>query len=168
VVRDWMTDAFLAAVVRDGTEITAVTHLGRQPTARQRTALQARGIRCTRTGCGRTDGLELDHRIDWHKTRHTRVDELDWLCSFDHALKTLYRWALVPGVGQRDLVPPDDPRHPDHRSRQGNPLNAPPTRRPTRPVSEPARPRARPARVDQPDRSTHEPVGSGEQLTFAS
>jgi hypothetical protein len=171
VVRDWMGDAFLAAVVRDGTEITAVTHLGRQPTARQRTALQARGIRCTRTGCGRTDGLELDHRIDWHKTHHTRVDELDWLCTFDHALKTLYHWALVPGVGQRDLVPPDDPRHPHARS--GGDRDQEPERASGRQSPGPRgssgqpparRPRAGPAPADR------SPPGAsdGDQLIFAS
>jgi hypothetical protein len=180
VVRDWMSDAFLAAVVRDGTEITAVTHLGRRPTARQRTALQARGIRCTRTGCGRTDGLELDHRIDWHKTRHTRVDELDWLCSFDHALKTLYRWALVPGVGQRDLVPPDDPRHPDQHP-TGSSATSPTTGRPTStdsppggsdhtsgPPTQPSGPRSGPTRSDPSDRSPPDEARNGDQLTFAS
>jgi hypothetical protein len=192
VVRDWMADAFLAAVIRDGTEITAVTHLGRRPTARQRTALQARGIRCTRAGCGRTDGLELDHRIDWHKTRHTCVDELDWLCTHDHSLKTLYRWALVPGTGQRDLVPPDDPRHPDrqttgpHGTTSGaarpsaasatttdpsTPADAraPAGRATTRP--DPGRTGTPPpatTRAAPPDRSPPSEHTSGDQLTFAS
>jgi hypothetical protein len=111
-VRAWMTDAFLAAVLTDGTDITRVVHLGRRPTALQTTALQAAGARCQRVGCGRTEGLQIDHRIDWSTTKHTTLAELDWLCRYDHSLKTLYGWALEPGTGPRRLLHPDDPDHP--------------------------------------------------------
>jgi hypothetical protein len=107
-VRDWMTDAFVAAVLTDGTDITKVVHLGRKATALQTTALQADGIRCQRLGCGRTEGLQLDHREEWSKTKHTRLGELDWLCRYDHSLKTLYGWTLEPGTGPRRMHPPDD------------------------------------------------------------
>jgi hypothetical protein len=107
-VRDWMTDAFLAAVLTDGTDITRVVHLGRKATALQTTALQADGIRCQRLGCGRTEGLQLDHREEWSKTHHTRLGELDWLCRYDHSLKTLYGWTLEPGTGPRRMHPPDE------------------------------------------------------------
>jgi hypothetical protein len=113
-VRAWMTDAFLAAVLTDGTDITRVVHLGRKPTALQTTALQALGVRCARVGCGRTEGLQIDHRIDWSITKHTTLRELDWLCCHDHGLKTLYGWALEPGTGPRRLLHPDHPDHPDH------------------------------------------------------
>jgi hypothetical protein len=111
-VRAWMTDAFLAAVLTDGTDITRVVHLGRKPTALQTTALQALGVRCARVGCGRTEGLQIDHRIDWSITKHTTLRELDWLCCHDHGLKTLYGWALEPGTGPRRLLHPDHPDHP--------------------------------------------------------
>jgi hypothetical protein len=107
-VRDWMTDAFVAAVLTDGTDITKVVHLGRKATALQTTALQAEGIRCQRLGCGRTEGLQLDHREEWSKTKHTKLGELDWLCRYDHSLKTLYGWTLEPGTGPRRMHPPDD------------------------------------------------------------
>ena len=42
VVRGWMDNAFLAAIVTKGTEITKVVHLGRRFTSEQRTALQWR------------------------------------------------------------------------------------------------------------------------------
>jgi hypothetical protein len=109
-----MTDAFLAAVLTNGTDITRVVHLGRRPTALQTTALQAAGARCARIGCGRTEGLQIDHRIDWSITQHTTLHELDWLCRYDHSLKTLYGWALEPGTGPRNLLHPDHPDHPDH------------------------------------------------------
>jgi hypothetical protein len=106
-VQAWMTDAFVAAVLTEGTDITKVVHLGRRATALQTTALQAAGIRCARLGCGRTEGLQLDHRIEWSTTRHTKIDELDWLCRFDHSLKTLYGWRLEPGTGPRRMLPPE-------------------------------------------------------------
>jgi hypothetical protein len=59
--------------------------------------------------------VEIDHREDWARTRHTRLDELDHLCALHHDLKTRLGWALVPGTGKRAFVPPDDPRHPRHR-----------------------------------------------------
>jgi hypothetical protein len=105
-VRAWMADAFVAAVLTDGTDITKVVHLGRRATALQTTALQADGIRCARLGCGRTEGLQIDHRIDWSRTKHTRLGELDWLCRYDHSLKTLYGWTLEPGTGPRRMLPP--------------------------------------------------------------
>ena len=44
IVQEWMANAFLAAVVTKGTEITKVVHLGRRFTSEQRTALNG-GIR---------------------------------------------------------------------------------------------------------------------------
>jgi hypothetical protein len=35
-------------------------------------------------------------------------------------LKTHHGWALVPGTGKRDMVPPDHPSHPHHHTRSGN------------------------------------------------
>jgi hypothetical protein len=107
-VRAWMTDAFVAAVLTDGTDITKVVHLGRRATAQQTTALQAAGIRCQRLGCGRTEGLQLDHRADWSRTKQTEIGELDWLCRYDHSLKTLYGWQLEPGTGPRRMHPPEE------------------------------------------------------------
>ncbi|MBA2624294.1 MAG: DUF222 domain-containing protein, partial [Acidimicrobiia bacterium] len=45
-VRAMLTDAFLALVVTDGVDVFSVAHTGRQVTAHQRTALEARGLRC--------------------------------------------------------------------------------------------------------------------------
>jgi len=109
--------AFMAAVITKGRDVHTVAHLGRQPTAFQRTALEWRDPRCTRAGC--TDPgrhLEIDHRTDWAQTHHTKVDDLDRLCDHDHDLKTYYGWALIEGRGRRPMVPPDDPRHPKYRA----------------------------------------------------
>ena len=71
---------------------------------------------CTALGCTRTQRLEFDHRTEWRKTHHTRVDDGDLLCDHDHDLKTYFGWALVTGTGKRPFVPPDDPRHPKYRA----------------------------------------------------
>jgi hypothetical protein len=103
------TDPFLAAVVTKGTDIASVTHFGRRPNALQITALEARGMRCTRLGCDRTARLEADHRVRWETSKHTRIDELDLLCIEDHRRKDVEGWRLEPGTGRRRLLPPDHP-----------------------------------------------------------
>ena len=73
---------------------------------------------CTRDTCTRTQRLENDHGPEWHKTKHTRLDELDPVCDHDHDLKTNHGWDFVKGKGKRPMVPPDDPRHPKYRPPQ--------------------------------------------------
>ena len=65
--------------------------------------------------CTRVQRIEFDHREEWRKTHHTRLDEGDGLCGHCHDLKTHFGWALVEGTGKRPLVPPDDPRHPKNK-----------------------------------------------------
>jgi hypothetical protein len=81
----------------------------------QQVALWWRSPMCSVEGCTRTRRLENDHRLEWSRTRRTRVDELDPLCGHHHDLKTYDGWALVPGVGRRAMVAPHDPRHPGSR-----------------------------------------------------
>jgi hypothetical protein len=123
VARQVLGDAVLKLVITRGQDVMSVTHLGRGPTAAQKVALRWLSPTCSVLGCNRTD-LEHDHRRDWHITRHTRLDELDDICSHHHDLKTRKGWALVPGKGTRAMVPPSDPRHSRHvddepRSRPG-------------------------------------------------
>ena len=104
----------LQLVITRGVDVCNVTHLGRGPTAAQKIALAWASPGCTVQGCWRIR-VEHDHRQPWAQTRHTRLDELDPLCEFHHDLKTRHGWALVAGTGKRPMVPPDDPRHPQHR-----------------------------------------------------
>ncbi|MGH9031380.1 MAG: DUF222 domain-containing protein [Acidimicrobiia bacterium] len=118
-------DPFLAAIVTKGTDIVGVAHLGRRPTAHQRSALEWLYPTCAASGCNNLTFLEFDHRDDWSKTHRTVFDLLDRLCRHHHDRKTRDGWALVEGRGTRAFVPPEDPRHPRHR---GRPVaNAPPT-----------------------------------------
>jgi hypothetical protein len=112
--RELLGDAILKLVITKGVDVMNVTHLGRSATVAQQVALWWRDPLCTREGCGRAYRLQIDHRKDWAKTHHTRVDETDRLCESDHDLKTRRGWALVHGVGRRPMVPPDHPRHPNN------------------------------------------------------
>ncbi|MEJ7582518.1 MAG: HNH endonuclease signature motif containing protein [Acidimicrobiales bacterium] len=113
VARRLLGDSILNLILTRGIDVAHVTHLGRGPTAAQRTALLWSSPHCCVVGCHRTR-VEIDHRIAWAHTHHTRLDELDLLCKHHHDLKTLQGWALTPGTGPRPLVSPDDTRHPNH------------------------------------------------------
>jgi len=89
VVQEWMDNAFLAAIVTKGTEITKVVHLGRRFTSEQRTALQWRDPLCARKGCDNRLGLQYDHFEDWAHTHTTRLEAARRFCAPCHRLKTL-------------------------------------------------------------------------------
>jgi hypothetical protein len=107
--RELARDAFLTAVTTDGVDIRSVVHLGRAATALQRTALEARGMRCAVPGCGTTQRLEIDHVDGWAITRRTHIDQLDWLCHHHHQQKTHHSWHLAGPPGNRTWHPPGRP-----------------------------------------------------------
>jgi hypothetical protein len=115
VARELLGDAVLKLVITKGVDVQNVTHLGRSPTRAQQVALWWQSHMCTREGCTRTQRLENDHGPEWHKTKHTRLDELDPVCEPDHDLKSNHGWDFVTGKGRRAMVPPGDPRHPKYR-----------------------------------------------------
>lgn len=117
-VRALMHDAFLAVVIKDGVDVRNVTHLGRQVTATQRTALEARsGGACE--VCGGRHLLDIDHNEGWTLTHETRLDDLSWVCWHCHGAKTRHdlrldgpigaRWFVDRRTGERWRPPPDDP-----------------------------------------------------------
>ena len=106
-------DPFVAAILTKGKQLAGVAHLGRQPTAHQRSYLQWVYPTCAAQGCPATaEHLQIDHRIDWARAHVTLVDWLDALCRHHHDQKTRYGWSLVEGIGKRPFVPPSDSRHP--------------------------------------------------------
>jgi hypothetical protein len=100
-----MNEAFLALVLTRGKDVLNITHLGRQFTEHQKTALEWRDPECQVLGCAATVRLERDHREDWADTHVTRVPAADRLCHHHHGLKTL-GWQLEPGNGKRRIHPP--------------------------------------------------------------
>jgi hypothetical protein len=102
-------DPVIAIVLTEGTDIRAVTHLGRKATAHMRTCLEWAQHGCSVLGCPNTGRLELDHNQPWALTLHTRLDQLDWLCHTHHQQKTHDGHRLEPGTGTRRFLPPPDP-----------------------------------------------------------
>jgi len=114
VARELLGDAILKLVITRGVDVAHVVHLGRGPTAAQRVALLWSKPKCANEACSSTF-VQIDHRVPWAVTRHTRLDELDPLCPHDHKLNTHENWSLISGKGRRAFVGPDDPRHPRNR-----------------------------------------------------
>ena len=107
VVRSLVDDAFLTAVVSDGVDVARVAHLGRHPTAHQRSALEVRDPECVVGHCHVRVGLEIDHVEPWSATRVTKLDALARLCRFHHAQKTHEGYRLEGGPGHWRWLKPD-------------------------------------------------------------
>jgi hypothetical protein len=105
-IEQMMRDAFLAAVVKEDSDIRSVVHLGRDPTAARRTALIARDPTCVVPGCDVRSNLEIDHVTGWVPTYHTTLSELARLCRHHHDLKTYEGWRLTGGPGRWQWDPP--------------------------------------------------------------
>ena len=99
-VREQIPDAHITYVITNATDVT-VAHLGRQVTAHQRTALQARGYQCEVPGCTADHLLEIDHITGWAITRQTRLSDLAWLCTTHHRQKSRRHYRLLGPPGQR-------------------------------------------------------------------
>jgi Domain of unknown function (DUF222) len=99
-------DAFVAAVVSRGEDVSLAVHLGRSPKALQQTVLQWRDRECCVAGCSADGYLETDHRVPWAQSHRTQVKKLDRLCSPHHHLKTDHGYVLDEGSGKRPMRPP--------------------------------------------------------------
>jgi hypothetical protein len=126
--RALLGESILKLVITRGVGVVNVTHLGRRPRLAQRIAMLWSAPACTALGCPRVhgQGVQHDHRRPWADIYETKLDNIDRLCDHDHDLKTRRGWALVPGAGRRLMVPPDDPRHPDHQPTGPPPAHDPP------------------------------------------
>jgi hypothetical protein len=129
-VRDLMKmgNPFVAAVLTKGKELVGIAHLGRKPTAFQKSALEWLYPTCAVEGCNAQARLEMDHTVDWAKTRFTMLDFLKFLCHHHHRLKSNDNWALIDEGGRCLLVAPEDSRHPGHQRRSANQSHGPPKR----------------------------------------
>ena len=107
-VREWMGNAFLAAVLTKGDDVQKVVHLGRKFRSTQRTALQWQDPVCARKGCSNRLGLEYDHFEDWATTHTTRVEAAKRFCHGCHQLKSR-GWAVSEpdANGECTFTPPD-------------------------------------------------------------
>lgn len=101
VATEQIASAHLAYVIRDGVDVRSVVHLGRQATAHQRTALQARGHHCEVPGCGSDHLLEIDHITGWAFNHQTALNDLAWLCPHHHRKKSAGTHRLTGPPGNR-------------------------------------------------------------------
>ena len=94
------SDAILAALVADGSDVTKVCNLGRTIPARLRSALMARDRKCVVPGCDARHHLQIDHIRPLSEGGLTRLANLSRLCPYHHYLKTHrgYRLAGCPGA----------------------------------------------------------------------
>jgi len=99
-VREQIPDAHITYVITNAHDVT-VAHLGRQVTAHQRTALEARGYQCEVPGCTADHLLEIDHVTGWAITKQTRLSDLAWLCTSHHRQKSRRHYRLLGPPGQR-------------------------------------------------------------------
>jgi hypothetical protein len=115
--RAFASDAFLAAVVADGKDIEAVSHLGRTIPDRLRTALVERDPVCVVPGCGEHEDLAIDHIIPVHRRGPTALYNLARLCAWHHYLKTFHGYVLERVAGEWIWFGPNGPP-PDPHARQ--------------------------------------------------
>ena len=102
-------NAFVTAIVKHGKDILTVAHLGRSIPVEIQTALVVRGRECCAAGCSCRTYLERDHTRDFAEGGPTSFENLDWLCSYHHRLKSAKRYQLGPKdpvTGKRPLIPP--------------------------------------------------------------
>jgi hypothetical protein len=98
-------DAIFKALIHDGTDVLAVSHLGRTIPARLRTAVRELFSECAIEGCHVNRHLEIDYNTPVGEQGPTAVWNLSRLCRFHHDQKHRYNQRVV-GVGtHRRLVP---------------------------------------------------------------
>ena len=115
--RAFAADSFLKAVLMDGQDIRAVSHLGRTIPDRLKTALIERDPVCVVPGCCECEGLEFDHIVPVERGGPTSLHNLGRLCGWHHYLKTYHGYVLERVNCEWFWYGPNGPP-PDPRSRQ--------------------------------------------------
>ncbi len=98
VARRLADDAFLKALIHDGTDVLAVSHLGRSIPARLRTAVEELYPECALQACHASRHLEIDHNTPVAEGGRTEITNLAGVCHFHHAYKHTHNLRLA-GVG---------------------------------------------------------------------
>jgi hypothetical protein len=114
LVKELGKDAFLKAVLHDGTRINTVVHYSRHIKAEIRTALALGpppdfdGVSCAAAGCDRRYHIEWDHKDPCANWGPTSYDNLEALCWPHHQEKTARdrRAGLLRGRAGRGHDPP--------------------------------------------------------------
>jgi hypothetical protein len=108
VAREYLGDAFLSVIIRDGKDIRTVVHLGRYIPTEIRTALSLEVPECIILDCANRGYLETDHHHDYAKGGPTAFGNLGGMCR-PHQIKKNQGYILGPPdphTGKRKLYPP--------------------------------------------------------------
>ena len=105
VAQRMLENSFVKAVLVDGTDVLAVSHLGRTIPTRLRTAVEELHPECDIEGCNVTHNLEIDHNLPIEDGGPTALWNLDRLCPHDHEHKHRHRLLLVGEAGRMRFVP---------------------------------------------------------------
>ena len=98
-------DAIFKALIHDGTDVLAVSHLGRTIPARLRTAVFELFSECAIEGCHVNRHLEIDHNTPVSEQGPTAIWNLSLLCPFHHDQKHRYNQRVEGESTNRRLVP---------------------------------------------------------------
>lgn len=109
VARELAEDCILRALIVDGTDVLAVSHLGRTIPARLRTAIEARDRECVIAGCHVSRHLEIDHNQPVAEGGRTELTNLHRLCHHHHDHKTRHDLRLEGTGTAMRLVPTSRP-----------------------------------------------------------
>ena len=99
-----LDDAFLKAVVVDGTDVRTVSHLGRTIPARLRTAVEEMHPECDIEGCHVSQNLQIDHNQPVEEQGRTELRNLGRLCLHHHRHKHRHRLRLEGSPGRMRFV----------------------------------------------------------------
>ena len=98
-------DAFLKALITDGVDVLAVSHLGRTIPAHLRTAIEDLYQECVVEGCHVNSHLELDHNRPIEEGGPTELVNLNPLCSHHHDIKHKLHLRLEGKGTNKRLMP---------------------------------------------------------------
>ncbi|MEX2256917.1 MAG: hypothetical protein WEC34_15895 [Acidimicrobiia bacterium] len=116
-----LADASVTTMLTDADAITHVTSPNRTIPAKLRRYLEESYPTCGRSGCDNTQGLVIDHVVDYADVLRDGVlppttEANTWrICGWCHDLKHHHGWTITGTPGSWDLIaphPPDDPDPP--------------------------------------------------------
>jgi hypothetical protein len=113
VVQRLANDAIFKALITDGTDIRAISHLSRVIPARLRTGLEELQPECVIEGCHVNRHLEIDHNTPIEEHGPTALWNLNRLCHHHHRVKTIQKLRLTGNGTHQHLIP--GPRPPPDR-----------------------------------------------------
>ena len=114
-------DAFLKALLTDGTDVLSVSHLGRTIPAHLRTALDDLYPECAIEGCHVAWGLEIDHNLPVEIGGLTEIVNLNKLCPHHHQYKHRHHLRLIGDGVDKRFVPAAEWLRSDGRGRRRTP-----------------------------------------------